>query len=223
MNKEWSEKNKKIQYMRKMRKTVICGGAIICLLLCMVGCSRHPSQEEIEEFVVANIPEASTFVDDYVRQTKNGMEYHYTFKSDSRDLEFDVVSSKGTGGYQISEYFSLGRQNYYLEKMRPFLASCENSRMYKTPDKPDVSTKLYMDNSSDAKRIAVVLAKCNEIVTEEWEYQPGADLTKDDVLGIAFNCYPELSDKKVGSYYLNGMDDEEEIYKKLEAMLIAQK
>ena len=60
-------------------------------------------------------------------------------------------------------------------------------------------------------------------MTEEWEYQPGADLTKDDVLGIAFNCYPELSDKKVGSYYLNGMDDEEEIYKKLEAMLIARK
>lgn len=212
--------------MRKMkkRKPVFCVVAFFCLLLCLAGCNKSQSQEEIEEYVAVNVPEASTLVDSYVRQTKKGMEYHYMFKSDIRDLEFDVVSAMGTGGqYEITEYFSLGRQNYYLEKMRTILASCENSRMHKTPDKTDISTKLYLDNSSDAKRIAPVLAKCNEIVTEEWEYQPGADLTENDVLGIAFNCYPELSDKKIGSYYLNGTDGEEEIYKKLEEMLVARK
>ena len=110
-----------------------------------------------------------------------------------------------------------------MEKMRPILASCENSRMYSTPDKNDVSTKFYLDNASDARAIAVVLAECNSIVTEQWQYQPGADLTDRDVVGITFYFYPKKSDKNIGSYTLNGLDDEKEIYKKLEAMLITRK
>ncbi len=209
--------------MKKRITAVIL--AILCLLFCMAGCSRPQTQEEIEDYVAANIPEAATVIDHKVKKTSTGTEYRYTFKSDSRDLEFDafsVIGTGGLGGYKITEYYSLGRDEYYLEKMRPILASCENSRMYSSPDKNDVSTKFYLDNASDARAIAAVLAECNPIVTEQWQYQPGADLTDRDVVGITFNFYPKKSDKSIGSYTLNGLDDEKEIYKKLEAMLITR-
>lgn len=213
--------------MRKMKKgitSIIL--AKLFLTTCMVGCNKPQSQQEIVDYVAANVPESATLVDHKVQRSSTGTEYRYIFKSDSRDLEFDVFSSIGTGGlggYQISDYYSLGRDKYYLEKMRPILGACPNSRMYSTPDKREVSTKFYLDNTSDAKVIAEALAKCNEVVTEQWEYQPGADLTDRDVVGIAFNFYPKKSDKKTGSYYLNGLDDEEEIYKQIEAMLVAKK
>ena len=49
------------------------------------------------DYVAAYVPEAATLVDDHVSQTRNGMEYRYTFKSNSRDLEFDVFSTVGDG------------------------------------------------------------------------------------------------------------------------------
>ena len=199
--------------------------AILCLVLCMVGCSRPQSKQEVVDYVAQNVPEAATLIDSKVKTTSTGTEYRYIFKSDSRDLEFDAFSSIGTGGlggYKISVYYNLGRDDYYLEKMRPILASCENSRMYSTPDKPNVSTKFYMEDASDARAIAGTLAKCNPIITEQWQYQPGADLTDRDVVGIGFNFYPRKSDRSLGTYYLNGVDDEEEIYKILEAMLVTR-
>jgi len=210
--------------MRKIKKSAIVLAVTLCLMIFLVGCDGHHSQREVEEFVADNVPEAATLVDDHVKQTKNGIEYRYTFKSDSRDLEFDVYSSKGTGRvYQLSEEYSLGREKYYLEKMRPLLGACENSRMFETPDKREVSVRLEMDNSSDARAIAGVLAECNAIVTEEWQYQPGADLTDPDVLGLAFKLFTRNSYKSFGKYYLNGLDDEEEVFKKLEAMLVSRK
>ena len=54
-------------------------------------------------------------------------------------------------------------------------------------------------------------------------WETGANLADKDVLGIVFVFYPKLSDKRIGTYYLNGLDDEEEIYKQLESMLVSKK
>lgn len=52
------------------------------------------------------------------------------------------------------------------------------------PDAEKVSKKIYLQDEYSAKNLAAPLAECNDIVKEEFEYQPGADLSRRDVLGI---------------------------------------
>lgn len=136
-----------------------------------------------------------------------------------RDLTFYAFSTIGGSsltGYHLSQYYDIGRQDYYLEKMRPILSGCMNSEMSLKPDAEIVSRKLYLQDEHDAKYLATILAQCNDIVKEEFEYQPGADLSKKDVLGIYFTVYPSAgSNEKLGFYYLNGIDNEDAVYGKL--------
>ena len=72
---------------------------------------------------------------------------------------------------------------------------------------------MLIKNEADAKFLATVLSQCNDIVKEEFIYQPGADLTQKDVLGIFFTVYSSTDKKeKLGNYYLNGKDDEDAVY-----------
>ena len=184
------------------------------------GCYNHPhTQKEVEEYVAENVPEESECIDHYERQTRNGTEYVYVFRSKSRDLTFYAFSTIGGSsltGYSLSEYFDIGREDYYLEKMRPILSGCMNSEMSLTPDAEIVSKKLYLQDEYGAKYLAKFLAQCNDIVKEEFEYQPGADLSQKDVLGIYFTVYPFAgSNEKLGFYCLNGKDDEDAAYREL--------
>ncbi|MCR5108533.1 MAG: hypothetical protein K6B28_10275 [Lachnospiraceae bacterium] len=194
------------------------------VLLILAGCHNKPNtQKEVEEYVAANVPEESELIDHYEQQTNNGTEYVYVFRSKSRDLEFYAFSTIGGSsltGYHISEYYKNGLENYYLKKMRPILIECTNSEMSVKPDAETVSRNLYLKDETDAKYLAPFLAKCNDIVKEEFEYQPGADLSQKDVLGLYFFIYPSAGSKeKLGFYYLNGKDDEDAVYQKLIKLL----
>ena len=189
-------------------------------LLVFSGCYNKPhTQKEVEEYVAENVPEESECIDHYEQETRNGIEYAYVFRSKSRDLEFYAFSTIGGSsltGYHLSEYYNLGREDYYLEKMRPILSGCMNSEMCLKPDAEKVSQKIYLQDEYSAKNLAAPLAECNDIVKEEFEYQPGADLSRRDVLGIYFTVYPRAgSNEKLGFYYLNGKDDEDAVYREL--------
>ena len=185
------------------------------------------TREEINQFVADTIPEEAKIVNYEEVQTNNGISYRYTFRSTTRDLEFDVFSSVPGGsltGYETSEYYDLGRDAYYKEKMRSMIEACPNSEMYNYPSDSYVQTYIslnfYMEDEEDAKAIAKIAAYGNQIVTEQWNYQPGEDLTKREVVGLYFGLYDDVGFKsRLGSYYLNGLDSEEEIYAKLKAML----
>ena len=49
--------------------------ATLFLLLCMVGCSRPQSKQEIVDYVAQNVPEAATLIDSKVNNTSTGTEY----------------------------------------------------------------------------------------------------------------------------------------------------
>ncbi len=189
-------------------------------ILVLSGCYNKPhTQKEVEEYVAQNVPEESECIDHYEQKTRNGIEYVYVFRSKSRNLIFNAYSTIGGSsltGYHLSVYYDIGRQDYYLEKMRPILSGCMNSEMSLQPDAGIVSRKLYLQDEHDAKYLATILAQCNDIVKEEFGYQPGADLSQKDVLGINFTVYPSAgSNEKLGSYYLNGKDDEDAVYREL--------
>ena len=205
-----------------IRKTLI-SMAVLGMAFFLLGCYKQQTQGEAEEFVANTVPEKAKLVGYEEQQSKSGTVYCYIFKSESRDLEFRVFSSRGggaIGGYYLTQYYDVGRDNYYLEKMRPYLTSCENSEMYVKSDADRVSQKMYLEDEADARAIAGVLAECNTIVTEQWHYQPGADLTSRDVVGISFYFYPSTDAKGIiGKYELNGKDDEDKIYNELVQML----
>ena len=194
-------------------------------ILVLSGCHNKPHTiKEVEEYVAANVSEDSELIDHYEQQTKNnGIEYVYVFKSKSRDLTFyafSTIPGSSLTGYSLSQYYDLGRKDYYLEKMRPVLSGCKNSEMSLKPDSEIVFTKLYLQDEADAKYLATVLSQCNDIVKEEFIYQPGADLTQKDVLGIYFTVYSSTDKKeKLGYYYLNGKDDEDAVYQELMKLL----
>lgn len=203
--------------LRKKGKLIT---VLLVTIFALTGCYNKPhTQKEVEEYVAENVPEESECIDHYQQKTRNGMEYVYIFRSKSRDLTFYAFSTIGGSsltGYHLSQYYDIGRQDYYLEKMRPILSGCMNSEMSLKPDAEIVSRKLYLQDEDDAKYLATILAQCNDIVKEEFEYQPGADLSKKDVLGIYFTVYPSAgSSEKLGFYYLNGIDNEDAVYGKL--------
>lgn len=50
--------------------------------------------------------------------------------------------------------------------------------MWLKPDAEKASQKIYLQDEYSAKNLAAPLAECNDIVKEEFEYQPGADLSR---------------------------------------------
>ena len=193
------------------------------MALMLTGCYKPNSRSEVEEYVKNSVPEKVSLVGYEEQSSKSGTVYCYIFKSDSRDLEFRAFSSRGggaIGGYTIDQYYDVGRDEYYLEKMRPYLTSCGYSEMTLKPNDTRVSRNMYLTDDAAARKIAGTLAKCNTIVAEQWNYQPGADLTKHDAVGISFYFYPYEGSKDVmGEYALNGMDDADTIYKTISLYL----
>ena len=116
----------------RVKKTLI-SMAVLGMAFFLLGCYKQQTQGEVEEYVANTVPEKAKLVGYEEQQSKSGTVYCYIFKSESRDLEFRVFSSRGggaIGGYTLTQYYDVGRDNYYLEKMRPLLTSCENSEMY---------------------------------------------------------------------------------------------
>ncbi len=211
--------------MKSCLKKVLISITVLSLsVLVLSGCYNKPhTQKEVEEYVAQNVSEESELIDHYEQETTNGTEYVYIFKSKSRDLTFYAFSTIGGSsltGYHLSEYYDIGLEDYYLEKMRPILSGCANSEMILNPESARVSKKLYMQDETDAKYLATFLAQCNDIVKEEFKYLPGADLSQKEVLGIYFTVYSHMGAKeKLGVYYLNGIDDEDAVYRELMKLL----
>ncbi len=53
-----------------------------------------------------------------------------------------------------------------------------------------------VQDETDAEYLAAFLAQCNDIVKEEFKYQPGADLSQKEVLGIYFTVYSHMGAKE---------------------------
>ena len=137
----------------RVKKTLI-SMAVLGMAFFLLGCYKQQTQGEVEEYVANTVPEKAKLVGYEEQQSKSGTVYCYIFKSESRDLEFRVFSSRGggaIGGYTLTQYYDVGRDNYYLEKMRPLLTSCENSEMYVKPDAYMVSQKMYLEDEADAR------------------------------------------------------------------------
>ena len=198
---------------------------LLFTIMFLTGCHPKPhSQKEIKDYVAKNVPEDVELIDQYVDSNAHGSDtYVYVFKSKERDLQFYAYSSVPGGsmtGYEMSEYYNLALQDYYMERMKPVLSECTNSGVYINPDDRWVSNYLYVNDESDAKYVASYLAECNEKVFEEFKYKPGADLTDKNVLGITFYIYPSVgADDRIGLYTLNGKDGADTISKELIKML----
>ncbi len=210
--------------MSKSKKiiSVISLFTILCLVTGMAGCNKPHNESEIKKYVEDNVPEEATLIHKSEDLSGANKEYVYTFESDSRNLQFNIYSVNGYSslvGYQISNGYRSAIYDYYLDKIKPSLASCPNSEVYLNPGNQYTFNTFYIDTESDARAVAKVLEDANDIVTEQWEYQPGEDLTDTNVLGLKFFIYSETSNTQLGTYCLNGKDDEDVIYNKLKGML----
>ena len=81
----------------------------------------------------------------------------------------------------------------------------------------------YIDNDEDARAVASVLAKCNEIVADQFDYTPDADITDSMIMHFRVRVIPSAERDRVFNHYdyvsyiyiLNGLDGEEEVYNKI--------
>ncbi|MCR5367569.1 MAG: hypothetical protein K6E82_03510, partial [Eubacterium sp.] len=98
--------------MKKCLKRILITISLLAVPV-LSGCYNKPhTQKEVEEYVAENVPEESECIDHYGRETRNGIEYVYVFKSKSRDLTFYAFSTIGGSsltGYHLSEYYDVGR------------------------------------------------------------------------------------------------------------------
>lgn len=211
--------------IKSIGKNVISGLLFVAVSFLVTGCGFFSpnTQQEVEDYVKAHVPEPASVVRMEKVDTNQGKEYRYIFKSDLRDLEFDAFSAKeigGLGNYGMSEFYSLAVADYYKEKMRDTLSACPNSGMHNDRDAKKVSMDMYMKDEADAREIAKTIAECNVIISDQWNYTPGVEITDRNICGMGFriHLFPKANSEEI-RYTLNGKDDEETIYNELIAAL----
>ena len=187
--------------------------SIIILILCLTvisGCRVLPyTQREVEEYVADNVPEACGIVS---VSKYHGVNSTYLFRSRYRDLEFyvDMASSKKHGRILLCHYASAVYYYYYQD----LIEECD-----KCPCERESPLCFHIKSEEDLKAVSRTLAKCNEIISDQWNYTPGEDLTDPNLLGVRFDFYffEEDGSQKPGIYHymLNGTDDAETIYNQL--------
>lgn len=187
--------------------------SIIILIFCLTvfsACHVLPySQRKVEKYVADNVPETCDLV---LATKKFGVDDSYLFRSRHRDLEFyvDAASSQKHGMVLLCHY-SAAVYYYYYPAIKEECDRC--------PCEQESPLCFYIKSDGDLKAVSMTLSKCNEIISDQWNYTPGADLTDPNLLGVRFDFYffEDDGSQRPGKYHymLNGTDDAEMIYNQL--------
>ena len=188
----------------------LCTAVVLaaCTML-LSACVFAPSKKEVENYVASQTDEDCRIID----SSGNPFEKTYTFRSRERDLEFDVYTDTKNGQKNITMHYGAGVYAYYY----PLLKEEFNNSECPTED----VFVFHINGPEDLKAVSEMLANCSDIISDQWKYTPGADLTETDFLGI--NIFFNIPDGNGGrtrsayKYVLNGSDEAEDIYSLLEA------
>jgi len=188
---------------------------VLMLLLTAVsvcGCIFNPPTEKaMESFVETQVPESAHCVS-VRRENKN---VWYTFKSDNRELTFEVVALKNDGypGYWNRVEYDKAVREYYLKDVKEAASSCACFEGRKETDENN-AFEFRSNSDEDTRKIAKAIAKCNKIVSDQLKYTPGADLTSSKIMRFRMQIVFGDQSKDDGKIYLlNGLDDEDAVYK----------
>ena len=185
--------------------------SMVVLVACMMflsGCIFAPTKKEVENYVANQTDEDCRIIN----SSGNPFYKTYMFRSRERDLEFDVDADTKNGQKNFTMHYGAGVYAYYYPRLKE---EFENSEC----QTEDVFV-FHINGPADLKAVSETLANCNDILSDQWNYTPGADLTDSDFLGI--NIFFDIPNGNGGrtrsayKYVLNGFDDEEGIYNLLE-------
>lgn len=178
---------------------------IICLMLS--GCRVIPySRNDVKDFVASEVPEPCTLVNE---RTYNVTDKSYTFRSELRDLEFDVdCNISDNNGYHMISHYGAAVYLYYDEDLKEVYekCSCRNGNPF----------EFEIQNEEDLREVSKTIAELNTVISDQWNYTPGLELTDPDILAIrvTVDVMKDGSVKRT-SYTLNGYDKEDEVYSQL--------
>ena len=147
----------------------------IVLAVCMMflsACIFAPSKKEVENYVASQTDEDCRIVDG----SGDPFEKTYTFRSRERDLEFDVYTGTKNGQKDITVHYGAGVYAYYYPQLKEEFNNSE------CPTE-DVFV-FHINGPEDLEAVSETLANCNDIISDQWKYTPGADLTDNEFLGI---------------------------------------
>ena len=187
--------------------------AVAMLSLCSCRIIPSPKEKTVESIVSQTVPESAHCVT--VRDEKEFV--YYTFKSDLRDLTFEVVAIQNEGGlgYKERVEYSKAVREHYKNDIYNELKSCSCFKS-RREDLENAAFVFEFSSDEDAAEIIKCIAKLNRIVSDQLKYTPDADLTSSKVMNfrMEINKTGSGSDNAI-TYVLNGLDDEEAVYRKI--------
>lgn len=189
-------------------------------------CTKPPKNRTVESIAEERVIEDSRLVSVEEEEASNGhLYYHYVFESRERDLTYEIIArpvTTGFGGYWEDICYDEGVRDYYRDDVMKVVEACP---FYMDNPKANLEDDIlfYIDTDEDAREVARVLAKCNEIVSDQFNYTPDADLTDPKIMKYKIRVIPgnlrdkvfSYSDYDAYVYVLNGLDDEEKIYNRI--------
>lgn len=207
-----------------MKKGIKFVAAILAISVSLgvCSCSRKPSDRTIESMAEERIAEDSRLVSQ--KEMKDGT-IHYVMESRERDLTYEIVASPvttGFRGYSEDICYAEAVCDYYRDDILKAAKTCPCYMVNPDAGLGD-DILFYIDNDEDARAVASVLAKCNEIVADQYDYTPDADLTDPMIMHFRVRVIPGAERDRVFNHYdyvsyiyiLNGLDGEEEVYNKI--------
>ena len=199
--------NKKCEPMKASlftRKLFIALAAVLAVVF-FVGCK--PTEGAVKKYVKKNVPEPCTLISTGQHEQFGNTQYEYTFKSDLREMQFIIYYSySNDAGWHYVNGYSTGLTAYYREDV---YAAFATSPSYKR------DYDFIVSSEEDLSSIAQALAKANEVVADQWNYDPDAVIGRYDSVDMGGILYRENEEKSFWYYDLNGIDVEETIYSKL--------
>ena len=185
---------------------------VVSLCSCKIG---PPSERTVESIVEKNIPEQA-----HCESVRNENErVYFTFKSDLRDLTFEVVAFQnqtGFGGYWERIDYSAAVREHYKNDLYAELKSNPYFRGRKEDVESNYAFEFNYRTEEDVRKIAGVIAKLNKIVSDQFKYTPDADLTSSKIMCFRMEILKiDQSKDDALIYILNGTDGEEDIYQKI--------
>ena len=207
-----------------MKKGIKILAAILALSVSLgvCSCNRKTSDRTIESMADEQVPEDSRLVS---RKEMSDGSIHFVLESRERDLTYEIISYPVTTnfrGYWEDICYAEGVCDYYMDDVMKVVKTCP---CYTVNPHADLGDEIlfYIDTDEDARAVASVLAKCNEIVSDQFNYTPDADLTSHKIMRFEVRVIPgserdrvfKPSEYDLYVYTLNGLDGEEEVYEKI--------
>lgn len=208
-----------------MRKRIRVISLFVTLIIVTVltGCgvvTESMARKEVEEYVAEQIAEPVTVG---VTETLSSNDvdeptFRYTLVSEERPMCFQAwyePDMNFPGQYTLGMAYAKGVKEYYTEDLLEVIKEYPKNAL---DDVWGLVTKVYMDNEVDARALSEMLAACNEIVSDQFNYTPGADLTDYRILNLNF-VIMSSEGENLGNYVLDGITEADDIYAILLNML----